>query len=100
MLYHEPYIWIADTKRQDARRSETDKMTTANDDRNRQDRLKAARSPDELAPAALRALEEAAQRRAENESAAKAGPKEIDGRGGLDPTRYGDWEKKGIAVDF
>lgn len=27
-------------------------------------------------------------------------PKEINGRGGLDPVRYGDWEKKGLAVDF
>ena len=27
-------------------------------------------------------------------------PPEIGGRGGLDPTRYGDWEKKGIAIDF
>ena len=26
--------------------------------------------------------------------------KEIGGRGGLDPTRYGDWEKGGRAVDF
>lgn len=25
---------------------------------------------------------------------------EVGGRGGLDPTRYGDWEKGGIAVDF
>ncbi|WP_309602266.1 DUF1674 domain-containing protein [Sphingomonas sp.] len=28
-------------------------------------------------------------------------PKEgLDDRGPLDPTRYGDWEKKGIAYDF
>jgi hypothetical protein len=27
-------------------------------------------------------------------------PKEIGGRGGLDPTRYGDWEKSGRCVDF
>ncbi len=26
--------------------------------------------------------------------------KEIGGRGGLDPTRYGDWEKGGKCVDF
>ncbi len=26
--------------------------------------------------------------------------KEIGGRGGLDPTRYGDWEKNGRAIDF
>jgi hypothetical protein len=32
--------------------------------------------------------------------AAKDAPKEVGGRGGLDPVRYGDWEKKGIAVDF
>ncbi|MDX1404270.1 MAG: DUF1674 domain-containing protein [Woeseiaceae bacterium] len=27
-------------------------------------------------------------------------PKEIGGRGGLDPTRYGDWEKDGRCIDF
>tara|TARA_R110000782_G_scaffold19709_11_gene53668 strand:- start:169 stop:342 length:174 start_codon:yes stop_codon:yes gene_type:complete len=27
-------------------------------------------------------------------------PKEVGGRGGLDPTRYGDWEKSGRCVDF
>ena len=27
-------------------------------------------------------------------------PKEIGGRGGLDPTRYGDWEKSGRCIDF
>ncbi len=26
--------------------------------------------------------------------------KEIGGRGGLDPTRYGDWEKNGRCIDF
>jgi len=29
-----------------------------------------------------------------------AEPKEVGGRGGLEPTRYGDWEVKGICVDF
>jgi hypothetical protein len=29
-----------------------------------------------------------------------AQPKEIGGRGGLDPTRYGDWEKAGRCIDF
>jgi hypothetical protein len=29
-----------------------------------------------------------------------AAPKEIGGRGGLDPTRYGDWEKAGRCIDF
>lgn len=30
----------------------------------------------------------------------KPRPKEIGGRGGLDPTRYGDWEKAGRCIDF
>ena len=30
----------------------------------------------------------------------KMGPKEIGGREGPDPTRYGDWEKAGRCVDF
>lgn len=30
----------------------------------------------------------------------KARPKEIGGRKGLDPTRYGDWEKAGRCIDF
>ena len=30
----------------------------------------------------------------------KAQPKEIGGRGGLEPTRYGDWEKNGRCIDF
>ena len=52
-----------------------------------------------LPPAALRALEEAAARRAAQGQPAPA-PKEIDGRGGPEPVRYGDWEVKGIASDF
>jgi hypothetical protein len=27
-------------------------------------------------------------------------PKEIGGPKGLEPTRYGDWEKKGRCIDF
>ena len=27
-------------------------------------------------------------------------PKELGGRAGPEPTRYGDWEKKGIISDF
>ncbi len=52
-----------------------------------------------LPPAAQRALAEAAERRAEAEAeAAKAA--EEGGPSGPEPTRYGDWERKGIAVDF
>jgi hypothetical protein len=51
-------------------------------------------------PAAQRALAEAAARRRERERAQPEASKELPGRGGLDPTRYGDWEKNGIASDF
>jgi hypothetical protein len=53
-----------------------------------------------LAPAAERALAEAAERRAEIDRKAAERPKETGRRDGLDPTRYGDWENKGIASDF
>jgi hypothetical protein len=57
-------------------------------------------SPDtrDLPPAARRALAEAEERR----KAAKALdlPPELGGRDGPEPVRYGDWERKGIAVDF
>jgi hypothetical protein len=57
-------------------------------------------APDKpLAPAARRALEEAAERRAEIEAATRRGA-EQGGPKGLEPTRFGDWERKGIAVDF
>jgi len=52
----------------------------------------------DLPPAAQRALAEAEARR----KAAKdlALPPELGGRDGPEPVRFGDWEKKGIAVDF
>ena len=53
-----------------------------------------------IAAAAQRALAEAEARRAEHAKNAAARAKEIGGRGGPDPTRYGDWEIKGIACDF
>ncbi|NIZ61924.1 DUF1674 domain-containing protein [Sedimentitalea sp. CY04] len=53
----------------------------------------------DLPPAAIRALAEAEERRKAAESKAPL-PKELGGRDGLDPARYGDWEKKGIAIDF
>ena len=53
-----------------------------------------------LSPAAERALAEAAARRAERDRKAADPPKESSGRGGLDPTRYGDWEKDGLISDF
>ncbi|WP_370644911.1 DUF1674 domain-containing protein [Microvirga sp. ACRRW] len=55
-----------------------------------------------LSPAALRALEEAAERRREIDAKAAeiARQKEHQGRGGLEPVRYDDWEVKGLASDF
>lgn len=53
----------------------------------------------QLSPEAIRALQEAEARR---QAAPRQDlPTEIDGRRqGEEPTRYGDWEKKGLAVDF
>ena len=51
-----------------------------------------------LSEAAKRALAEAAERRAQAEAAAVA--RERGGPSGPEPTRFGDWERKGIAVDF
>ena len=52
-----------------------------------------------LPPAARRALEEAAARKA-SEAAEAERLAEQGGPAGLEPTRFGDWERKGIAVDF
>ncbi len=51
-----------------------------------------------LSPEALRALNEAEERKKSQDS--NQLPKEIGGRNGEEPTRFGDWEKKGIAYDF
>lgn len=51
-----------------------------------------------LSPEALRALNEAEERKKAQD--ANQLPKEIGGRNGEEPTRFGDWEKKGIAYDF
>jgi hypothetical protein len=51
-----------------------------------------------LPPAAVRALEEAAARRAAAQ--ADETPVEINGPKGEEPTRFGDWERKGITSDF
>ncbi|MBV2144808.1 DUF1674 domain-containing protein [Falsochrobactrum sp. TDYN1] len=51
-----------------------------------------------LPPAAQRALKEAEARRAAEKEA--QAPREIGGRGGKDPARFGDWEIKGRTIDF
>ena len=57
-----------------------------------------ADTPQDLPEAAKRALAEAEERRKAEKS--KSLPKELGGRDGPEPVRYGDWEKKGIAIDF
>jgi hypothetical protein len=61
------------------------------------DPSRAERKP--LPPAAQRALAEAEARR-QAAANAKPMPKEFQGPKGPEPTRYGDWENKGIASDF
>ena len=52
----------------------------------------------DLPPAAQRALAEAEERRRKAQEAEM--PQELGGRDGPEPVRYGDWEKKGLAIDF
>ncbi len=59
----------------------------------------AEETPPPLPPAARRALAEAEARRAAR-AALPPAPAELGGRDGPDPARYGDWERKGLAIDF
>ncbi len=52
----------------------------------------------DLPPAAQRALAEAEERRKKAKELEL--PEELGGRDGPEPVRYGDWEKKGLAIDF
>ncbi|MFO8126644.1 DUF1674 domain-containing protein [Yoonia sp.] len=54
--------------------------------------------PKDLPPAAQRALAEAEERR--KKAKGQVLPTELGGRDGPEPVRYGDWEKKGLAIDF
>jgi len=56
-------------------------------------------TPTNLPPAAQRALAEAEERRKKAAQADQM-PKELGGRDGPEPVRYGDWEKGGLAIDF
>ena len=60
----------------------------------------AGAGPRELPGAARRALAEAKARRDDYLALGAALPREIGGRGGMEPVRYGDWEVKGLASDF
>ncbi|CTQ55231.1 hypothetical protein LP7551_03772 [Roseibium album] len=55
---------------------------------------------EDLSPAAQRALKEAEERRTEIDAKQATMQDEVNGRGGLEPTRYDDWEIKGLTVDF
>jgi hypothetical protein len=55
---------------------------------------------EDLPPAAQRALKEAEERRTEIDAKQATMQDEVNGRGGLEPTRYDDWEIKGLTVDF
>jgi hypothetical protein len=65
--------------------------------------LSSASKADDIArrrrAAAQRTLAEAEERRRSTPPKPEA-PREIGGRKGPEPTRFGDWEKDGIAVDF
>jgi hypothetical protein len=66
------------------------------DERHKEIAMTEERPP--LPPAAQRALAEAEARR--RETTTQALPTELGGRDGPEPVRFGDWERKGIAVDF
>jgi hypothetical protein len=51
-----------------------------------------------LTPEARRALAEAEERHRQQPKVAL--PKEVNGRKGPEPTRFGDWENKGLTSDF
>ncbi len=70
---------------------------TINPDKKERDGAGAEGAARPLPPAAERALAEAAARRRKLQPER---PRETGGRGGEDPVRYGDWEVKGLAVDF
>ncbi len=65
------------------------------DDSAKKDRIAAT-----ITGAALRAMAEAEARRQAAPERPPERPKELGGRKGLEPTRFGDWEKDGIASDF
>lgn len=54
----------------------------------------------ELPEAAKRALAEAEERRKIADAERQEAAKEYGGRGGADPSRFGDWEIDGRAIDF
>lgn len=68
------------------------------DERAREVEVPGAAPGKDLTPEARRALEEAAARRRQAETHER--PPEQGGPSGQEPTRFGDWERKGVAYDF
>lgn len=68
----------------------------------KEEAAKPRRTFEELPPAAQRALLEAEERRKERDALKESAerPKEFGGRGGLDPSRYDDYEIGGRTIDF
>jgi|GEM_PF-1067031 len=65
------------------------------------EKLEMPKQEEALPPASRRALSEADARKSDSKAKAEKSAKEIGGRKeGNDPTRYGDWEFKGRAIDF
>lgn len=63
--------------------------------------VEGAKAAEKTLPApARRALVEAAERRKAYAAEEAARPREVGGRSGKEPVRYGDWEVKGLASDF
>ena len=63
------------------------------------ERAKAAAVAARIREAGARARAEAEARRVEATEGPEMAP-ELGGRNGPEPTRYGDWEKKGVISDF
>jgi len=78
--------------------STEDRTETATDDRT-DDIAESSPASRDLPPAAQRALAEAEDRR-RNAAETVLAPELGGRREGLEPVRYGDWEKKGLAIDF
>lgn len=64
------------------------------------DTLDVAQKVEAAAKRALKEVDDRNKLAQADKANVKSPVKEINGRGGLDPARYGDWEKKGLAVDF
>jgi hypothetical protein len=75
------------------------RQTTMTDDPSQPDSRTSA-TERTLSPAAQRALAEAEARRKAAANKTNVSPKEVQGPKGPEPTRFGDWENKGIATDF